>query len=59
MAAVDAVASCKHACDLMRAHGEAGWTARLVPLTVEGLVYASCLNSSRRTVVGLGEASTC
>ncbi|MGD0705019.1 MAG: hypothetical protein ABSA02_34670 [Trebonia sp.] len=30
--AVAAVASYEHAYDLVRAHGEAGWTARLVPL---------------------------
>ena len=36
---------------LVRAHGEAGWTARLVPLTVDGLIYASSmvmLDSARR-----------
>jgi hypothetical protein len=27
----------------VRAHGEAGWTARLVPLTVDGLIYASSM----------------
>jgi hypothetical protein len=39
VAAVAAVASCEHAYDLVRAHGEAGWTARLVLLTVDGLIY--------------------
>jgi hypothetical protein len=32
-------------------HGEAGWTGRMVPLTVDGLVYASSmvmLDSARR-----------
>jgi hypothetical protein len=51
VAAVAAVASYEHAYDLVRAHGEAGWTARLVPLTVDGLVYASSmvmLDSARR-----------
>lgn len=36
---------------LVRAHGEAGWTGRLVPLTVDGLIYASSmvmLDSARR-----------
>jgi hypothetical protein len=28
--------------ELVRAHGEAGWSARLVPLTVDGLIYANC-----------------
>jgi hypothetical protein len=27
----------------VRAFGEAGWTARLVPLTVDGLIYASSM----------------
>jgi hypothetical protein len=51
VAAVAAVASYEHAYDLVRAHGEAGWTARLVPLTVDGLIYASSmLDSVRRKV---------
>ena len=70
VAAVAAVASYEHAYDLVRAHGEAGWTARLVPLTVDGLVYASSmvmLDSARRKVpvpalarwlLGLGIAAT-
>jgi len=36
---------------IWRAHAEAGWTARLVPLTVDGLIYASSmvmLDSARR-----------
>jgi Protein of unknown function (DUF2637) len=36
VAAVAAAASYEHAYDLVRAHGEAGWTARMVPLTVDG-----------------------
>jgi hypothetical protein len=51
VAAVAAVASYEHAYDLVRAHGEAGWTARMVPLTVDGLIYASSmvmLDSARR-----------
>jgi len=50
---VAAVASCEHAYDLVRAHGEAGWTAPLVPLTVGGLIYASSmvmLDCARRRV---------
>ena len=43
VAAVAAIASYEHAYDLVRAHGEAGWTARLVPLTVDGLIYASSM----------------
>src|ERR1700757_3884391 len=51
VAAVAAVASYEHAYDLVRAHGESGWTARMVPLTVDGLIYASSmvmLDSARR-----------
>jgi uncharacterized protein DUF2637 len=70
VAAVAAVASYEHAYDLVRAHGEAGWTARMVPLTVDGLIYASSmvmLDSARRTtavpglarwLLGLGIAAT-
>lgn len=49
--AVAAVASYEHAYDLVRMHGESGWTARMVPLTVDGLIYASSmviLDSARR-----------
>ena len=70
VAAVAAVASYEHAYALVRAHGEAGWTGRLVPLTVDGLIYASSmvmLDSARRRVpipglarwlLGLGIAAT-
>ena len=70
VAAVAAVASYEHAYDLVRAHGEAGWTARLVPLTMDGLIYASSmvmLDCARRKVpvpalarwlLGLGIAAT-
>jgi hypothetical protein len=70
VAAVAAVASCEHAYDLVRMHGESGWTARMVPLTVDGLIYASSmvmLDSARRKapvpalarwLLGLGIAAT-
>jgi hypothetical protein len=70
VAAVAAVASCEHACALVRAHGETGWIGRLVPLTVDGLIDASSmvlLDSARREVPvpalarwlpGLGIAAT-
>jgi hypothetical protein len=51
VAAVAAVASYEHAYDLVRAHDESGWTARMVPLTVDGLICASSmvmLDSARR-----------
>jgi hypothetical protein len=59
VAAVAAVASYEHAYDLVRAHGESGWTARMVPLTVDGLIYASSmvmLDSARRMTVVPGLA---
>jgi hypothetical protein len=70
VAGVAAVASYEHAYDLVRAHGEDGWTARMVPLTVDGLIYASSmvtLDSARRRapvpalarwLLGLGIAAT-
>jgi uncharacterized protein DUF2637 len=70
VAAVAAVASYEHAYDFVRAHGEAGWTAHMVPLTVDGLIYASSmviLDSARRKtpvpalarwLFGLGIAAT-
>jgi hypothetical protein len=70
VAAVAAVASYEHAYASLRAHGEAGWTGRLVPLTVDGLIYASSmvmLDSARRNgpvpalarwLLGLGIAAT-
>lgn len=38
-----AVVSYEHAYELVRSHGEDCWTARLVPLTVDGLIYASSM----------------
>ena len=70
VAAVAAVASYEHAYALVQAHGEVGWTGRLVPLTVDGLIYASSmvmLDSARRKtpvpalarwLLGLGIAAT-
>jgi hypothetical protein len=70
VAAVAAVASYKHAYDLVRAHGESGWSARMVPLTVDGLIYASSmvmLDAARRKapvpvlarwLLGVGIAAT-
>jgi hypothetical protein len=70
VAAVAAVASYEHAYALVEAHGEAGWTGRMAPLTVDGLVYASSmvmLDSARRKtpvpvlarwLLGLGVAAT-
>jgi hypothetical protein len=51
VAAVAAVVSYEHASALVRENGESGWTGRLIPLTVDGLIYASSmvmLDSARR-----------
>jgi Protein of unknown function (DUF2637) len=65
-----AVASYEHAYALVEVHGEAGWTGRMVPLTVDGLIYASSmvmLDAARRGtqvpglarwLLGLGIAAT-
>ena len=70
VAVVAAVVSYEHAYALVRAHGETGWTAHLIPLTVDGLIWASSmvmLDSVRRGVpvpslarwlLGLGIAAT-
>jgi hypothetical protein len=53
VAAVAAVASYEHASALVRAHGESGWSGQLIPLTVDGLIYASSmamLDSARRGI---------
>lgn len=41
VAVVAAIVSYEHAYALIRAHGETGWTAHLLPLTVDGLIWAS------------------
>jgi hypothetical protein len=51
VAAVGAVISYQHAFELVRSHGESGVTARLVPVTVDGLIWAASmvvLDASRR-----------
>src|SRR5690606_4768417 len=70
VATVAAVVSYDHAYALVRTYGEDGWTARLVPLTVDGLIYASSmvlLHSARRRLpvpplarwlLGVGTAAT-
>src|SRR5262245_55050501 len=53
VATVAAYISYWHAHDVVRAHGEDAGSARLVPLTVDGLVYASSmvlLHSARHRV---------
>jgi len=51
VAAVAAVISYRHAYELVSTHGETGLTARLTPLTVDGLILAASmllLDASRR-----------
>ncbi|MEU5879449.1 DUF2637 domain-containing protein [Spirillospora sp. NPDC047279] len=51
VAVVAAVISYRHAYELVRTHGESGATARLVPITVDGLIWAASmviLDASRR-----------
>jgi hypothetical protein len=43
VAGIAAVVSYEHASALVRAHRESGWTGRLIPRTVDGLIYASSL----------------
>ena len=38
VAAVAGSASYQHAYALVHVHGETGWTARLMPLTIDGLI---------------------
>jgi hypothetical protein len=70
VAVVAAVVSYEHAYALVHGHGETGWTAHLIPLTVDGLIWASSmvmLDSARRGgrvpalarwLLGLGIAAT-
>jgi hypothetical protein len=51
VAGVAAIISYQHAYELVRSHGEAGVTARLLPFTVDGLIWAASmvvLDASRR-----------
>jgi Protein of unknown function (DUF2637) len=51
VAGVAAVISYQHAFELVRSHGESGPTARLVPFTVDGLIWAASvvvLDAGRR-----------
>jgi hypothetical protein len=51
VAAVATIISYQHAYELVRSHGESGPTARLLPFTVDGLIWAASmviLDASRR-----------
>jgi hypothetical protein len=41
--AVAAIISYQHAFELVRGHGESGVTARLLPFTVDGLIWAASM----------------
>jgi Protein of unknown function (DUF2637) len=43
VAVVAAVISYQHAYELVRSHGESGMTARLLPFTVDGLIWAASM----------------
>jgi hypothetical protein len=43
VAVVVAVISYRHAYELVRSHGESGLTARLLPFTVDGLIWAASM----------------
>jgi Protein of unknown function (DUF2637) len=43
VAVVAAIISYQHACELVRSHGESGTTARLLPFTVDGLIWAASM----------------
>jgi uncharacterized protein DUF2637 len=70
VAAIAAYVSYWHAYAVVRAHGEAGITARLEPATIDGLVYASSMvvlyaarhrvaaPSLARSLLGVGIAAT-
>jgi hypothetical protein len=51
VAAVASVATYEHAYALVQAHGETGWTGRLVSLTLDGLIYASSICATKRSFV--------
>jgi hypothetical protein len=51
VAVIAAIISYRHAYELVRSHGESGATARLVPFTVDGLIWAASmviLDATRR-----------
>jgi hypothetical protein len=53
VAVVAAIISYQHAYELVRSHGESGMTARLLPFTVDGLIWAaSMFSGGPQPVVG-------
>ena len=43
VAVISAIISYQHAFELVRSHGESGVTARLLPFTVDGLIWAASM----------------
>ena len=61
VAGVAAIISYRHAYELVSTHGETGLTARLIPLTVDGLIVAASmliLDASRRNRPGPPESGS-
>jgi hypothetical protein len=54
VAAVAAVVSYEHASALIQAQGESGWTGWLIPLTVDGMIYATL---AANVAHGLGQGN--
>ena len=60
VAVVAAIISYQHAYELVRSHGESGATARLLPFTVDGLIWAaSMFSGGRLTVARRGAGASC
>ena len=56
VAAVAAVVSYEHASSLVRVHGEPGWTGRLIPVTVDGLMAVDRVRGDLSAAVARLEA---
>ncbi len=60
VAGVAAIISYQHAYELVRSHGESGVTARLLPFTVDGLIWAAfTFSGGRQAVARRGTAAFC
>ena len=49
VAVIAAIISYQHVYELVRSHGESGVTARLMPFTVDGLIWAAFMARNGRT----------
>ena len=59
VAVVAAVISYQHAYELVRSHGESGVTARLLPFTVDGLIWAAAGRPTTGTACPKQPSATC